>query len=56
MVSINELRFRTQDELTRSLQYSGFVVENVYGDWDSSPASTKSQELIFVATKANKVS
>ncbi len=33
VVSLAELRFRTQAQLTRSLNATGFTVEHVYGDW-----------------------
>jgi SAM-dependent methyltransferase len=49
LVSTNELRFRTQAELSRSLSDAGFSVESVFGDWDSRPADPASRELIFVA-------
>ena len=49
LVSTNELRFRTQAELNRSLSDAGFSVESVFGDWDSRPADAASRELIFVA-------
>jgi hypothetical protein len=53
---VNELIFRSQDEITRSLSDAGFSVEHVYGDWDSSPASATSPEMIFVATKDDALS
>lgn len=49
MLSTGELRFRTQAELERSLTVSGFVVQEVFGDWDRRPVSPESPELIFVA-------
>lgn len=49
LVSPNRLRFRTQEELTRSLADAGFAVERVYGDWDRRPASPTTRELIVVA-------
>lgn len=52
-VSINELKFRTKEEVTQSLEKAGFTMENIYGDWDSSPVNTESPEFIFVA-KENK--
>jgi SAM-dependent methyltransferase len=44
-----QLRFRTADELTASLEASGFTVEHVYGNWDRSDVTDQSPELIFVA-------
>ena len=32
LVSPNRLRFRTEEELTRSLADAGFAVEHMYGD------------------------
>ncbi len=51
VVSVNELIFRSQDEITQSLSDAGFAVEQVYGDWDGTPAGGTSPEMIFVATK-----
>lgn len=51
VVSTDELIFRSRDELTKSLESEGFKVETVYGDWDSSPATPESPEMIFVASK-----
>ncbi len=45
------LRFRTQDQLDRSLTDAGFVIEQLYGDWDRRPVSTTSRELIVVAVR-----
>jgi SAM-dependent methyltransferase len=45
------LRFRTLDELTRSLREAGFTVDRVYGDWDRRPVSTTSRELIVAAIR-----
>ena len=49
VVSHAELRFRTREELVRSLSDAGFLVESVFGDWDGRPAEAASRELIFVA-------
>ncbi len=51
LASSNELRFRSQAELGRSLTDAGFSVRDVFGDWDRSPVSAQSPELIFVATR-----
>lgn len=51
LVSTNELRFRTREELTRSLTGAGFSVEQVLGDWDRRPVEPDSPELIFVAAR-----
>ncbi len=49
MVSTMRLRFRTVEELTRSLADAGFAVERIYGDWDRRPAGPQTPELIVVA-------
>lgn len=49
LVSNGELRFRSREELSRSLSDAGFSVESVSGDWDGSPSDAASPELIFVA-------
>ena len=51
IVSINELVFRSQEEITSDLTDAGFIVEKVYGDWDSSLVTPTSPEMIFVAKK-----
>ncbi len=51
VVSTDELIFRSRDELSKSLEDAGFKVETVYGDWDSSPATPTSPEMIFVALR-----
>lgn len=49
VVSINELVFRSQDEITQALSDAGFKVETVYGNWDGSLATPTSPEMIFIA-------
>lgn len=49
LTTINELIFRTKEEITQSLKKAGFSIENVYGFWDWSPATAESPEFIFVA-------
>ena len=49
LVSTLELRYRTEGELVESLVASGFEVESVFGDWDASPVTPSSPELILVA-------
>ncbi len=51
LLSRNELKFRTHAEISQSLSEAGFSVENVFGDWDRSPASAESPEMIFVAKR-----
>lgn len=51
LVVPSELRFRTQAEITASLQAAGFTVEHVYGSWDRSPMTSASRPMIFVARR-----
>lgn len=51
ITSTDELIFRSRDELTKSLEDAGFKVETVYGDWDKSPSTPTSSEMIFVAVR-----
>lgn len=51
VVSAIRLRFRTEEELTRTLAQTGFAVERVYGDWDRCPATATTRELIVVAAR-----
>ncbi len=48
-ISVNELRFRSRDQLQKSLLDAGFTVECVYGNWDFQLADGDSPEFIFVA-------
>ncbi len=51
VTSTDELIFRSQNELTLSLNNARFRVEAIYGDWDSSLATPTSPEMIFVAKR-----
>lgn len=51
LVSENELRFRTRNELTQALTRAGFTVERVFGDWDRRPPGPGRPEMIFVALR-----
>ena len=51
LLSRNELIFRSREEITESLEKAGFSLENVYGDWDGSLATSESSEMIFVAKR-----
>ena len=43
------LRFRTLEELHRSLDATGFTVEEVYGDWQGGPLADASPLIVVVA-------
>jgi len=49
VVSVNELVFRSHDEVTEALSDAGFRIETIYGDWDGRPVRSDSPEMIFVA-------
>lgn len=51
ITSMDELVFRSQEELNKSLEDAGFTVETVYGDWDGSLATPTSPEMIFLGQK-----
>lgn len=51
LISVNELRYRTQEEISQSLEDAGFSVENVFGNWDKAPVSLESPEFIFIARR-----
>jgi SAM-dependent methyltransferase len=51
-ISVNELRFRSRDELQNSLIDAGFTVDCVYGNWDFQLADGDSPEFIFVARRS----
>jgi SAM-dependent methyltransferase len=43
------LRFRSAEEIVASLDSAGFAVEATWGDWDNSPVTPESDELIVLA-------
>ncbi|WP_150461903.1 class I SAM-dependent methyltransferase [Nesterenkonia ebinurensis] len=45
------LRYRPLPVLHKSLEQAGFVVEEVWGDWDRSPVEPDSPELIILACR-----
>lgn len=51
IVSINELVFRSQEEISKALLDTGFSIQNVYGDWNNSSVTADSPEMIFVAVR-----
>ena len=51
VVVSSELRFRSQTEITDSLNHSGFVIEQVYGDWNRGPFTRNSRFMVFVARR-----
>jgi SAM-dependent methyltransferase len=52
LVAPCRLRFRTEAELTASLDAAGFSVERLHGDWDGRPAGPGERELIVVAVRS----
>ena len=49
IVSVNELKFRTQKEITKALNEEGFEVTTIYGDWNGSLVTPTSPEIIYIA-------
>ncbi|HEX9063773.1 MAG TPA: class I SAM-dependent methyltransferase [Streptosporangiaceae bacterium] len=49
LVSTEELRFRTEDELRSSLRAAGFTVLQIYGGWDRSPVGSPDGEFLIIA-------
>ena len=49
--SISTLRYFTHHQITQQLRKAGFSVKTIYGDWDQSPFTATSPEMIFVAVK-----
>ena len=48
----SRLIFRTRDQIALSLDGAGLEIERLYGDWDRTPASNESPELIYIARRA----
>lgn len=53
LVARSELRFRSRDELARSLADCGYAVEAVYGDWHRNPVVSSSKVLVFLARRSD---
>jgi hypothetical protein len=51
LVASEELRFRSRAELTNSLINAGFIVEQVYGDWERGPLTSTSRVMVFIARR-----
>src|SRR5215217_6920245 len=51
LFSVVTLRWRSEAEVTSSLQETGFSVERVYGGWRGEPVTNGDGELIVVARK-----
>ena len=51
VIASSELRFRSQAELTDSLNTAGFSVERVNGDWDHGPLTGRSRVMVFIACR-----
>ena len=49
--STSTLRFLAADALPRLLAHAGLVIDEQYGDWDRSPLSSSSPEIITVARR-----
>lgn len=45
----SELRFRSQSEITGTLEGAGFTVKDVHGDWRRGPVTSESRVMVFVA-------
>lgn len=56
LVVRSELRFRTQEEVTLSLERNDFVVDGIYGNWSRGPVAADSRVLVFVAHTRSQVS
>lgn len=53
IVAPSTLRFRSADEISRSLANTGFIVENMYGDWRRGPLTSGSLSMVTIARKAS---
>ncbi len=51
VISHNKLIFRSIEEIESSLKNVGFEIELIYGDWNKTPVTQDSKELIFIAKK-----
>jgi SAM-dependent methyltransferase len=44
-------RYRTSEELNQTLTLAGFEIEEAYGDWDRSPLTATSPDIVIVARR-----
>ena len=51
LVVDSELRFRSLDEMTQSLNQAGFQIEQVFGDWKLGPFLPTSRPMIILARR-----
>jgi SAM-dependent methyltransferase len=51
LVSSAALRFRSQEDVARTLVDAGFSIEEVLGNWDGGHVEDQSPELIFIAAR-----
>lgn len=51
LVSTEDLRFRTEDELRSSLDAAGFAVEQIYGGWNRDPVGSPDGEFLVLARR-----
>jgi SAM-dependent methyltransferase len=49
------LRFRSAGEILASLDSAGFAVEATWGDWNSSPFTSESDDLIVLARRETRL-
>lgn len=51
LVIDSTLRFRTAQEIRKSLEQAGFQIKHVYGGWHHEPLSSQSRIMVFVAQR-----
>ena len=51
LTSAETLRFRSSDQITASVDASGFVLEETWGGWDRAPFTPSSLEMIVLARR-----
>ena len=51
LVVNSELRFRSLDEMTKSLRKDGFNIEQVFGDWSRGPFVSTSRFMVIIARR-----
>jgi len=52
VISEDTIIFRPKNVIEKSLNEAGFIVKNVYGDWNSSQFTDTSPEMLFIAQKS----
>lgn len=52
LVVTSTLRYRSYAEISNSLSKAGFIIEQVYGNWQREPFNNSSRMMVFIARRS----